>query len=71
MDVELADQSPSPIGRAVCRDLNKISKEKAHYRGRKVGFCELWNWSKQSGIRNTDGLLAHRRASSPQTGYFI
>ena len=23
----------------------------------------------QSGIRNTDGLLAHRRASSPQTGY--
>ena len=24
----------------------------------------------QSGIRNTDGLLAHRRASSPQTGYY-
>ena len=25
----------------------------------------------QSGLRNTDGLLAHRRAtSSPQTGYY-
>ena len=24
----------------------------------------------QSGRRNTDGLLAHRRASSPQTGYY-
>jgi len=23
----------------------------------------------QSGIRNTDGLLAHRRATSTQTGY--
>ena len=24
----------------------------------------------QSGLRNTDGLLANRRASSPQTGYY-
>ena len=24
----------------------------------------------QSGRRNTDGLLAHRQASSPQTGYY-
>ena len=24
----------------------------------------------QSGLRNTDGVLAHRWASSPQTGYY-
>ena len=24
----------------------------------------------QSGRRNTDGLIAHRRAGSPETGYF-
>ena len=24
----------------------------------------------QSGLRNTDGLLAHIQASSPKTGYF-
>ena len=24
----------------------------------------------QSGLRNTDGILAHRRATSPQTGYY-
>ena len=29
-----------------------------------------WTHIYQSGIRNTDGLLAHRRASSPQTGYY-
>ena len=31
---------------------------------------ELGNKTYQSGVRNTDGLLAHRRASSPQTGYY-
>ena len=32
---------------------------------------EISSLGRQSGRRNTDRLLAHRRASSPQTGYFI
>ena len=47
-----------PLGRKIEKTLHP-----------KVQMNIFPNCAFQSGLRNADGLLAHRRASSPQTGY--